>query len=100
MRRAGRKPISVDPASAEFLREVGPEAFAEWTRRAVILFPNAEEAAVLTGSPDPETQAGRLAEAYSLVVIKLGAGGCLAAAGGRRWRVAAPTVEAVDTTGA
>jgi len=27
MRRAGVKPISVDPASAEFLREVGPEKF-------------------------------------------------------------------------
>ena len=41
MRRAGGKPISVDPASAEFLREVGPERFLEWTRGAAILFPNA-----------------------------------------------------------
>src|SRR5208337_1546974 len=27
MRRAGKTPVSVDPASAEFLREAGPEKF-------------------------------------------------------------------------
>ena len=31
MRRAGDKPVSVDPASAEFLREVGTENFLHWT---------------------------------------------------------------------
>jgi sugar/nucleoside kinase (ribokinase family) len=39
MRRAGNKPISVDPASAEFLREVGADKFLAWTRGAAILFP-------------------------------------------------------------
>ena len=34
MRRAGDKPVSVDPASAEFLREVGAENFLNWTRGA------------------------------------------------------------------
>ena len=100
MRRAGDKPISVDPASAEFLREVGPEQFLSLTRDAAILFPNAEEAAVLAGSDDPETQCARLAALYRLVVIKRGAEGCEAAQGSRRWRVAARPVEAIDTTGA
>ena len=50
MRRAGVKPVSVDPASAEFLREVGAEVFLAWTRGASILFPNEEEAAILSGS--------------------------------------------------
>jgi sugar/nucleoside kinase (ribokinase family) len=100
MRRAGLKPVSVDPASAEFLREAGADNFLAWTRDASILFPNAEEAAILAGSNDPETQCARLATHYPLVVVKRGAAGCEAAAGARRWRVAAPPVEAIDTTGA
>ena len=100
MRRAGDKPISVDPASAEFLREAGADTFLAWTRGAAILFPNEEEAAVLAGSTDPETQCERLAAHYPLVVIKRGAAGAEAVEGTRRWRVRAPTIEAVDTTGA
>jgi sugar/nucleoside kinase (ribokinase family) len=100
MRRAGDKPISVDPASAEFLREVGREDFLAWTGSAAILFPNANEAAILADSDDPEIQCARLAARYPLVVVKRGASGCEAAAGARRWRAAAPKVEAVDTTGA
>jgi len=100
MRRAGGTPVSVDPASAEFLREVGPEAFLAWTKGAAILFPNEDEAAVLTGAGDPETQSARLAAFYPLVVLKCGASGAEAAAGAARWRIAAPSIEAVDTTGA
>ena len=100
MRRAGGTPVSVDPASAEFLREVGPRQFLEWTRGAAILFPNDDEAAVLASSSDHETQCARLAAAYPLVVLKRGANGVEAAAGAARWRIVAPKVEAVDTTGA
>ena len=83
MRRAGDKPISVDPASAEFLREVGADNFLAWTRGAAILFPNEEEAAILAGSDDPETQCARLAARYPLVVVKRGAAGAEAAEGAR-----------------
>ena len=100
MRRAGETPVSIDPASAEFLREVGAEAFLGWTRGASILFPNEDEAAALTGTNKPETQCERLAALYPLVVLKRGAAGCLAAEGARRWRVPAPAVEAIDATGA
>jgi sugar/nucleoside kinase (ribokinase family) len=100
MRRAGATPVSIDPASAEFLREIGPETFLALCRGAAIVFPNAEEAAVLTGSDDSQTQCARLTELFPLVVLKLGAAGCVAASGGKRWRVEAPKVEAVDTTGA
>jgi sugar/nucleoside kinase (ribokinase family) len=100
MRRAGTKPISVDPASAEFLREAGAEKFLAWTRGASILFPNGEEAAILAASDDPETQCARLAAHYPLVVVKRGAAGCEAAEGARRYSVNAPNIEAVDTTGA
>ena len=100
MRRAGETPVSVDPASEEFLREVGAEAFLAWTRGAAILFPNEDEAAALTGSDKAEIQCERLAAHYPLVVLKRGAAGCLAAEGARRWRVPAPAVEAIDATGA
>jgi sugar/nucleoside kinase (ribokinase family) len=100
MRRARRKPISVDPASAEFLREVGADEFLAWTQGASILFPNAEEAAILAGSGDAETQCARLAAHYPLVIIKRGPAGAEAAEGARRWRVNALKIEAVDTTGA
>ena len=100
MRRARDKPISVDPASAEFLREVGADKFLAWTQGAATLFPNEEEAAVLAGSTDPETQCARLAAHYPLVVTKRGAAGAEAAAGVERWRVNAPKIEATDTTGA
>jgi sugar/nucleoside kinase (ribokinase family) len=100
IRRAGAKPVSVDPASAEFLREAGAENFLKWTRGAAILFPNAEEASILARSDDAETQCARLAALFPLVVVKRGAAGCEAAAGAQRWRIAAPSVEAIDTTGA
>jgi sugar/nucleoside kinase (ribokinase family) len=99
MRRAGDKPISIDPASAEFLREVGADKFLAWTRGATILFPNEEEAAVLAGSTDPETQGARLAALYPLVVIKRGAAGAGAAQGGRRWHIKASKSEPVDIAG-
>jgi sugar/nucleoside kinase (ribokinase family) len=98
--RAGKVPVSVDPASAEFLREVGPENFLDWTSGAAICFPNAEEAAALTGATDGEAQLAALALRYPLVVVKRGAQGCEAAAGNSRWRVPAPAVAALDTTGA
>jgi sugar/nucleoside kinase (ribokinase family) len=100
MRRAADKPISVDPASAGFLREVGAENFLAWTRGATILFPNEEEAVVLAGSTDPETQRMRLAKHYPIVVIKRGAAGAEAMEGGRLWRIEAAKTEPVDTTGA
>jgi len=99
MERAGRVPVSVDPASAEFLREMGPQNFLEWTRGAQICFPNSEEAAVLTGSADSEAQIAALARHYPLVVVKRGADGCEAAAGASRWRASSPVVQAIDTTG-
>jgi sugar/nucleoside kinase (ribokinase family) len=100
MRRAGDKPISVDPASAEFLREIGADKFLAWTQGAAILFPNEDEAAILAGSDDTETQCARLAARYPMVVIKRGAAGAEAAAREERWRVNASKIEAIDTTGA
>ncbi len=98
--RAAGRPIGVDPASAEFLREMSPANFFAWTSGATMLFPNSEEAAVLAQTDDPDAQAARLAAHYPLVVIKRGARGAEAIEGERRWRVAAPPAKTVDSTGA
>ena len=98
--RAVGRPIGVDPASAEFLREIGVGNFLAWTRGATMLFPNSDEAAVLAETEDHEAQAAFLAARYPLVVIKRGARGCEAIEGERRWRVAAPPARALDSTGA
>lgn len=99
MRRAAC-PVSVDPGSAEFLRELGPANFVSWTAGAAMLFPNSEEAAVLAGIDDVEAQGERLATLYPLVVIKRGAAGCEARRGAERWRIEAPAADVLDTTGA
>jgi len=99
MRRM-KAPVSVDPGSAAPLRAMGAQAFLAWTQGAAVLFPNADEAAALTGDDAPALQRQRLASHYPLVVIKRGAAGAEAVAGPTRWSAPAPAVDAIDTTGA
>lgn len=101
--KARRVPVSVDPASSEFLREIGPRNFLAWTAGVDMCFPNEDEARTLTGAARTDEQLARLAAHYRLVVLKRGAEGCEAAEGAegiKRWRAATPKVAAVDTTGA
>jgi sugar/nucleoside kinase (ribokinase family) len=66
-----------------------------------VCFPNRDEAAVLTGEPDPVTMAVRLTRHYGAVVLKLGDQGALLAVPGRApVRVPAYPAQATDTTGA
>ena len=100
---AGRRgiPFSIDAASHSFLREAGVEAFLGWTRGARLLFANMEEAAVLSGSPQPEAQLDALTRHYPVVVVTCGAAGVVAGArGGVRYREPGAGVPAVDATGA
>ena len=93
--------ISVDPASAAPLADLGSAAFLGWTRRAGLLLPNAEEAAVLTGARDPEAAAWALAKDGREVVITLGKEGALWSDGERVERGrASPAPARVDSTGA
>ena len=102
--RARRRgvPFTVDPASASFLAEVGPEAFLDWTAGAAICFPNDDEAAVLAGSRDQARQREFLASRYDTVVIKRGRHGAevVGRGGAVVARATAAPVVAVDTTGA
>ncbi len=100
MARASGKSVSVDPASAAFLSEVGAKDFLAWTHGAGLCLPNEDEAAFLSGTRDPQAQLTNLARHYPLVVIKRGARGCDAAAGEARWHAEAEQGPILDATGA
>nr|WP_244317860.1 PfkB family carbohydrate kinase [Streptomyces chryseus] len=93
--------VSVDPASAGFIAELGVDRFLEAVAGADVLLPNEDEARLLTGLPDTGGAAAKLSRHFPLVAVTLGSGGALLAAGGEvRHRVPAVPAEAVDTTGA
>jgi sugar/nucleoside kinase (ribokinase family) len=93
--------VTIDPGSAAFLTRMGPTAFLRWTDGAAVCFPNRDEAAVLTGEAEPVAMAARLTRYYGVVVVKLGAAGCvLAVPGEAPVQIAAHPARATDTTGA
>lgn len=95
-------PVSVDPASAGFLAELGPKRFLELADGAELLLPNADEARLLTGLPEPEAAAAELSHTFPRVAVTLGELGAVVAAGGvvtARVR-ARPVPHPVDSTGA
>lgn len=97
--RAEAPVVAVDAASWPLLESYGPERFLEATTQANLLFANAREAETLTGWPGMEAVTA-VAERYSMTCVKLGAEGAVLAAEGRIIRMAAPTVEVVDSTSA
>jgi len=89
--------VSVDPASAGFLREFGPGRFLAETAGVDVVIPNRDEALLLAGlgpDGDPESAAARLSGRYRTAVVKLGAHGALLD------RVPAVPTEVIDSTGA
>jgi ribokinase len=95
--RARKMTVSVDPSSAALLSP----AFLDLARGADLLLPNVAEARVLSGEPEPERAARRLAESVREVVVKLGEQGALWTDGREMRRAAAASVHApIDTTGA
>jgi ribokinase len=105
--RARGVSVSVDPSSAALLSP----AFVDEVAGAGLLFPNAAEAAALSGEPDPERAARALAERVPEVVVTLGARGALWTDGREVCRVPASPANGsgegggqsggvVDTTGA
>ncbi|MFD9193167.1 carbohydrate kinase family protein [Streptomyces phaeochromogenes] len=99
--RARGVPVSVDPASAGFLTELGVDRFLALTEGVDVLLPSRDEACLLTGLPDPADAAAKLSRHVPLVVVKLGDAGALVARSGEiRARVPAVPAAPVDTTGA
>ncbi|MBO4255982.1 carbohydrate kinase family protein [Streptomyces griseorubiginosus] len=94
-------PVSLDPASAGFLRDLGVDRFLELVDGVDLLLPSRDEACLLTGLPDPADAAAKLSRHIPLVVAKQGADGALVArAGTVTAEVPAVPVRATDTTGA
>ena len=99
--RARGVPVSVDPASAGFLTELGVDRFLALTEGVDVLLPSRDEACLLTGLPDPADAAAKLSRHVPLVVVKQGGAGALVARSGEvRARVPAVAATPVDTTGA
>jgi sugar/nucleoside kinase (ribokinase family) len=92
--------VTVDPASAGFLSDVGPANFLAWTAGMHMCFPNAEEARLLSGKDGLEDQMAALTRQFDVVVIKRGVEGASAGeAGGARLHAKAKPVAVADTIG-
>ena len=97
---------SLDPAPAHLLRDYGPARVRTLLAelRFDLLLPNLEEGQVITGKTAPEAVARALRAWAPLVVVTLGAAGCLVAGdrepAGRVVHVPAVPGPVVDTTGA
>ncbi|MEV0635687.1 sugar kinase [Streptomyces sp. NPDC050619] len=99
--RARGVPVSLDPASAGFLVELGVDRFLGLVEGVDVLLPSRDEACLLTGLPDPEDAAAKLSRHVPLVVAKQGAEGALVARSGTVCaRVPALSATPRDTTGA
>ncbi|QDY76233.1 carbohydrate kinase family protein [Streptomyces qinzhouensis] len=93
--------VSVDPASAGFIARRGVGSVLAALDGVDLLVPNADEARLLGGAPDPVAAAAALSRRFPLVVVTLGAAGAVVAERGAvTARVPAPAAEAVDSTGA
>ncbi|MBA9045211.1 MULTISPECIES: carbohydrate kinase family protein [Streptomyces] len=99
--RARGVPVSMDPASAGFLAELGVGRFLAFAEGLDALLPSRDEACLLTGLPEPADAAAELSRVVPLVVVKAGADGALVSrSGGTPVRVPAVPTSARDTTGA
>ncbi|WP_407698513.1 carbohydrate kinase family protein [Streptomyces cyaneochromogenes] len=99
--RARGVPVSLDPASAGFLVELGVDRFLALVEGVDVLLPSRDEACLLTGLPDGADAAAKLSRHVPLVVAKQGADGAVVARSGTvSAHVPAVPATARDTTGA
>ncbi|MER6492229.1 carbohydrate kinase family protein [Streptomyces griseorubiginosus] len=99
--RACGVPVSLDPASAGFLKGLGVDRFLALIEGVDVLLPSRDEACLLTGLSDAADAAAELSRQVPLVVAKQGAEGALIARSGAV-HAHVPAVPATprDTTGA
>ncbi|WP_406215143.1 carbohydrate kinase family protein [Streptomyces canus] len=99
--RARGVPVSLDPASAGFLRELGVDRCLSLVEGVDVLLPSRDEACLLTGLPDAADAAAELSRHVPLVVVKQGAEGAVIARSGSVYaHVPAVAATPRDTTGA
>ncbi|MFE4909961.1 carbohydrate kinase family protein [Streptomyces sp. NPDC056652] len=103
MESAGERgiPVSVDPASAGFIKELGADRFLASAKGVETLLPNADEARLLTGLTSVADAAAALSRRAGVAVVTLGGDGALVAeAGTVTARVPPVPARALDSTGA
>ncbi|WP_030318729.1 carbohydrate kinase family protein [Streptomyces sp. NRRL B-3229] len=99
--RARGVPVSLDPASAGFLKGLGVDRFLALIEGVDVLLPSRDEACLLTGLSDAGAAAAELSRQVPLVVTKQGAEGALIARSGAvHAHVPAVSATPRDTTGA
>ncbi|MER5200301.1 carbohydrate kinase family protein [Streptomyces sp. NPDC002755] len=99
--RARGVPVSLDPASAGFLVDLGVDRWLSLVEGVDVLLPSRAEACLLTGLLDGAGAAAALSRLVPLVVSKEGADGALVARDGAVLaRVPAAPATPMDTTGA
>ncbi|MDO0932299.1 sugar kinase [Streptomyces sp. DG2A-72] len=99
--RARGVPVSMDPASAGFLAELGVDRFLALVEGVDVLLPSRDEACLLTGLPDAADAAAKLSRHVPLVIAKQGDRGALVARSGTvSAHVPATPATPTDTTGA
>ncbi|MEV6755482.1 sugar kinase [Streptomyces sp. NPDC051214] len=99
--RARGVPVSVDPASAGFLAELGVERFLAAVDGVDVLLPSESELRLLEPAGDLEEAARKLSRRFHTVVVKRGAAGALVARGGEvAAKLPALPTTPVDSTGA
>ncbi|MFG2731670.1 carbohydrate kinase family protein [Streptomyces canus] len=99
--RARGVPVSLDPASAGFLRKLGVDRCLSLVEGVDVLLPSRDEACLLTGLPDAADAAAKLSRHVPLVVVKQGAeGAVIARSGSVHAHVPAVAAAPRDTTGA
>jgi sugar/nucleoside kinase (ribokinase family) len=91
--------VSVDAASAAPLARYGARRFLDAVAPALV-FANADEAAVLTGTHDVEAAAQVLGRRCGEAIVKCGADGAVWSDGAQLVQVPAAPVQVVDSTGA
>ena len=93
--------VSVDPASAGFITDLGVDEFLRLCAGVDILRPNEDEACILAGVADVATATEKLTEQFPLVVTTCGGKGVLVAERGEPIvHFSVETVDVVDPTGA
>ncbi len=92
--------VSVDAASAEPIRTVGPGRFLEPIAPGILLLANADELAALTGTTDQEAALAALVARGLDVALKCGSRGSVLATAAGRWHCPATPAEVLDSTGA